>query len=1373
MKPVAITSVTVLGFALLAMSAGAPLASPAGAARAGGYRIVLASTRDGETRAYSARPDGSRLTPLLRPGRALEPLDLSGDGSTVAYKDHRFPNAVYISNAAGTGLRRVARGAKKWSIDSAVLSRDGKELAFTSDYPQRIFIVGADGRGRRFLAVGSEPDWSPDGKALVFASHAKQSSILVQTLQGERRVLARGAYFTSPKWSPDGRWIAYESGSGNTNLWVVGPNGKHRHRVARSRYDSVRPYAWSPDSRSLAFADYTGVFVVGINSKPKRLRLSIAPASELSPPLAWSPDGRRLILSAHEGDEPAQLWAVGRDGHGLRRLTKAGTNNPLGWTRLAPVLPPAAPLPPTERVLGPRMISTRKPVSELSADREQVAFVSGTSLTDCEHVAVWTPAKKSILRVSQHLQAPCSYRESTGVVDYGVYEVALAGSQVAWSEVLHCGNFCDVAFATAPLSGARPVTLVDDIGESGGGAGGGELEAFNPHGDGDLLVFNRADSIVQITDECAHKCKVLRTGAHTYPVESVSGHLIAVREPSAVAVLDDQGSLVNVLPFGRDEVKAARLDGDRLVVARSGLLEIYDATTGAAVLQRPLPTGYTLTEVDGGIAVLQHARTIVLLRLDNGSSLKLTPARGPVLADLEAPGLYYSYTTAKGGGRLVFVPRADLERQLGAPAQLAFDSAAGRAAGTEANWLLLSSNRDGKTRTYSVASDGSRLTPLFPPGGGLNPVAFSRDGSTVAYSANADTAAAIYVSRADGTGLHRVARKGASPAFSPNGRLLAFTTSNGIWVVGTNGQGLRRLTSGGDQAFHWSPSGKALVYVRVIDTNNQRFAVVVRPLRGKPRVLVHTGPNDDAYPEEYQPDWSPDGRWISYINLENKERKNGLTLVQPNGKRRHRAVLGASEDDTYEWSPDGRWIAYQDAADLYSIRPNGNWRKISANVAGAFEWSPDGRSFVFSVFAGAGEQLHEDLAVARGDGRVVRRLKLGVSAGPGLVWSPDSSRIAFAGSTGHDPAQIWVVGSDGHGLRRLTNEGTNDLVGWTGLAPVLPPASPLSPTERVTAADTVVTTTRIAALSADGPRVAFVPQPTVTDCVHVDVWTPGDDVLRRLGNLPAPCGGAVVKSPVSRLVLADSRAAWIAGGADSGDTDTCYFALMSATLADPAARDVNGTEAEFAEGPLCTSGDIDHLRGDGDLLVFNDEPKNASSLLRIGVGAQKCGELLCTTLRKGAQAAPAASVSTGLIATRKPGAVAVLDEHGTLVRLFSFVPADVNAAFLDGGRLVVWRFGVLEVYDVATGARALSQPLPPGYRLTDVDGGIAVLRRADAIMLLRLDDGHSVTLTPGQGPVLADLEPPGLYYSYATGDGGGRVVFVSRSELLTQLATRS
>lgn len=689
-------------------------------------------------------------------------------------------------------------------------------------------------------------------------------------------------------------------------------------------------------------------------------------------------------------------------------------------------------------------------------------------------------------------------------------------------------------------------------------------------------------------------------------------------------------------------------------------------------------------------------------------------------------------------------------------------SAAGTTA--DADWLLLSSNRYGKMRTYSVAADGSRLTPLFPPRGRLDPVAVSRDGSTVAYSADEEKLAAIYVSRADGTGLRRVAKRGQYPAFSPDGKLLAFVGRKGIWVVGTDGRGLRQLAAGDDPTFDWSPSGKALVFMRVIDEQKQRFALVVQPLRGKPRVLVRTGPNDEASAEEYQPDWSPDGRWIAYVNREDKQRRNGLTLIRPNGKSRHRIVLGAGEEDTYEWSPDGHWVAYEDVPELDYIRTDGNWHKIASHWAGSLAWSPDRKRLAFSVFVGSGADLSIDLNVASGEGRGPKRLHLGLglSVWQDLFWSPDSSRLALAGSAGRDPVQLWVVGQDGSGLRRLTNDGANFPLGWTGLAPVLPPAPPLPPTEHVLGADSVATSTPVAALSADGPRVAFAPRPTVTDCEHVVVWTPGAE-LTRLGNLPAPCGWGSPAAAVSTLALAGTRAAWVSGGANESG-ENCWFTLMSATLADPVGRVVGGTGPDPAEGDVCKSTDIDHLRGDGDLLVFNDQPRHETSLLRIGVGAQKCGDLLCTTLRKGAQAAPAASVSAGLIATRKPGAVAVLDEHGALVRFFSFAPADVNEAVLDAGRLVVWRFGVLEVYDVANGTRVVSQPLPPGYRLEDVDGGIAVLLRGETIMLLRLADGHSFTLTPGP-KTLTDLEPPGLYYSYRTADGGGRVVFLARSEL--------
>ena len=65
MRLVTISSLALLACTLLAVATGTSSASPAGTTRAGEYRLVLGSTRTGETRAYSMLPNGSRLTPAV------------------------------------------------------------------------------------------------------------------------------------------------------------------------------------------------------------------------------------------------------------------------------------------------------------------------------------------------------------------------------------------------------------------------------------------------------------------------------------------------------------------------------------------------------------------------------------------------------------------------------------------------------------------------------------------------------------------------------------------------------------------------------------------------------------------------------------------------------------------------------------------------------------------------------------------------------------------------------------------------------------------------------------------------------------------------------------------------------------------------------------------------------------------------------------------------------------------------------------------------------------------------------------------------------------------------------------------------------------
>jgi Tol biopolymer transport system component len=1253
---------------------------PAGAAP---YRILFTSDRDGGRRAYSMLPDGSRMTPLLAAGRKLVPIAYSRDRRTIAFVDGK--DAVYVGRANGTGVRRVvARG----ETDGGALSYDGKLLAVTRG--NGIWIVGTNGRGLRRLTKGEGdgvPWWAPDGKAIVY-DHGYQdrqggdhSAIVVQPLHGKPRVLARASFDPNDeevgdaRWSPDGRWIDYVYSNDDRSIWfLVRPDGTHRHRSP-----AQAGFAWSSDGKQLAYfagAHGEDVGIVGVDGRGRR-RLHLTGLASISD-LMWSPDARRIVLGAGaKTDDPEQLWIVGADGKGLRRLTSRGANGPFGWTRLAPVQPEARPVTPAERVTAAYTVTTTAPVAALSADGPNVAFVVHERRTDCDHVAVWTPDGSSIRRFGP-LPAPCP------AYTIPIDGVALAGSRVAWT-VDPGGSDCQVGLRSATFAAPEPVEIA---------AYKCSAADFHVSGDGDLLVFDNGPTLERIGaghEDCepgfdmATICTALRSGDHSAPIDSVSGGLIAIREPGAVAVVDEGGRLVRVFPFTPDDVSAARLEGGSLVVWRFGVLEVYDVASGALELSRPLPTGYRLADVDGGIAVLVGTDSIRLLRLSDGRSQTLTPSGGSILADLEPPGLYYSYATPDGGGRVVFVSRSQL-----------FPARSLLAARPSSYRILLSSDRDGRTRAYSMRPDGSRLTPLLPRGRALIPEGASGDGTTVAYR---DSSYVTYVSRADGTRLRRVTREAFEPALSRDGKLLAFRGGDGesLFVVGSDGR-RRRLTHGpGDVYPAWSPDAKAVVFMHLFADPGQ--SVVVQSLSGTRRVLDRGG----------SPLWSPDGRWIAYSGA-----GNALYAIRPDGGRRHRVAGGRSE-------------------------------------FGAFAWSPDARTIAFALRSG-------DVALVGPHGGGLKRLGLhGVSVAA-LAWSPDGLRLALQGTD----EQIWIVGRDGHGFRRLTNRGRSGLLGWTRLAPKRSPVKPLPPSERVAGARTVVTRTRVGELSADGSRVAFAVGPTRADCDHVVIWTPAAKSLVRLGRR-APCSPGNDAGSIYDLELAGSRTAWssvISCG------NTCEVLFSTATL---AARSPVGVADDGADH----NDDLPdfHAHGDGGLLVFDD----GSRLERIGVGRGGCTEhgdyspRICTTLRSGAHAAGVDSVSGGLIAVREPDAVAILDDQGKLVRVFPFGPDEVDRAVLDGGRLVVARAGVLEVYDARSGRAELQRPLPAGYRLTDVDGGVAVLVSGAKIVLLRLADGRSSKLAPGRGPVSAELEPPGLYYSYAIPGGGGRVVFVPRAEIVRRL----
>ena len=213
---------------------------------------------------------------------------------------------------------------------------------------------------------------------------------------------------------------------------------------------------------------------------------------------------------------------------------------------------------------------------------------------------------------------------------------------------------------------------------------------------------------------------------------------------------------------------------------------------------------------------------------------------------------------------------------------------------------------------------------------------------------------------------------GDYPAFSRTGRL-AFTL-NGVWVADSNGRGRHHIVPRfADYITYatptWSPDGRRLAYIRVDNGHETSELWLVRAdgsaLHGLS--IVHAARS---------PSWSPDGRWIAYVG------DGGLSEVLADGSGKRPLLKRDVSFPT--WSPDGSRLAYVEQRGgivstwLLAVR-TGTLRVAEHHHGspGPIAWSPDGRWLAYTTeradAGGAFVQIHA-LRLADGSQRVVARL---------------------------------------------------------------------------------------------------------------------------------------------------------------------------------------------------------------------------------------------------------------------------------------------------------------------------------------------------------------------------------------------------------------
>lgn len=316
-----------------AASGSPPSSQPSGSSgRALRSTIAFASTRD----------DPATMPPFVTTG---EIYLMNGDGTDVRRLTNNQASDVFPS-LSPDGTQIVFESNRR---------RAGDEPPNVSD----LFVMKTDGTGQTWLIRGASATWSPDGRSIAFHASASgrgqpivpypgaataDSDIFVMNVRDRLREKTAARNITrnaamvddDPDWSPDGRTILFTShdpddaptNAVSAEIYTIDAGGRGTPKALTANTHEERAPSWSPDGRRIVFSCRRGdkpdfdICVMNADGSGE-LKLTDSPLGDLTP--SWSPDGTTILFHRPKGRGLGawDLWLVDADGTHERRLTDA------------------------------------------------------------------------------------------------------------------------------------------------------------------------------------------------------------------------------------------------------------------------------------------------------------------------------------------------------------------------------------------------------------------------------------------------------------------------------------------------------------------------------------------------------------------------------------------------------------------------------------------------------------------------------------------------------------------------------------------------------------------------------------------------------------------------------------------------------------------------------------------------------------------------------------------------------------------------------------------------------------------------------------------------------------------------------------------
>ncbi len=435
----------------------------------------------------------------------------------------------------------------------------------------------------------------------------------------------------------------------------------------------------------------------------------------------------------------------------------------------------------------------------------------------------------------------------------------------------------------------------------------------------------------------------------------------------------------------------------------------------------------------------------VISTIDGSARVLKTLDRFPTKIKFSSDGRYIAYDLAQDtGNRDIVLLAADGSREVRLIEHPADDQLLGWTpdgrqvffasdrSGTMSAWMVRVSYGLPQGSPYLVKPDMGQIIPIgFTPAGdfyyGL------AIGTGDVYTAELDPATAKILTEPQ-IATKRYVGWNASPAWSPDGRYLAYISRNRHWLAVQRPEiiTIRSLETGEERdlspdlsfiwgPIRWSPDGRSILVAGKDST--ARHGLYLVDARAAKATQI------DMWQDAIDiPAWFPDGKRMLYRS---QQREAGATteaiLVRELETGREteffRPTPGSAIDDL-ALSPDGRQVAVtllEKAArsSVLKVLPvaGGDARELvrakepETIFGDSLSWSADSRFIVFSQgrAAGQGQERESQVLAVASSGGEPHALGLAMDSVREISFHPDGRHVAFATSTGNDKVELWVM----------------------------------------------------------------------------------------------------------------------------------------------------------------------------------------------------------------------------------------------------------------------------------------------------------------------------------------------------------------------------